>query len=120
MSPEDEAMHEHDPERRLERRAEDPAGRPTPFVDGPTGPAPIATEYRGDPSAEGDRGGEHGAFGGFVAGTAVAGPVGGAIGGVVGATIGSAAEATSDADVRDDEIDAAEQTSESTVSNSDR
>jgi len=119
MSVEDERMHEHDPERRLERRAEDPAGRPTPFVDGPTGPSPIASELRGDPAAEGDRGGERGAFGGVVAGTAAAGPVGGVVGGVVGATIGSAAEASSDADVRDDDVDAAEHTGDSTVSNAD-
>ena len=45
-----------EPERgRDERRAIDPAGRREPYVDGPTGPAPLATELRGDPGDEGDR-----------------------------------------------------------------
>jgi hypothetical protein len=75
-----------------EQRAVDPAGRPEPYVDGPTGPAPLATESRGDPGAEDDRRTEGGAAGGALAGTAVAGPVGGVVGGVVGATIGAAAD----------------------------
>ena len=80
-----------EPERgAYERRSADPAGRPVPFVDGPTGPAPLASELRGDPGEEGDRRGEGGALAGAVGGTAVAGPVGGAIGAVVGGVVGSA------------------------------
>jgi hypothetical protein len=74
-----------------------------PYAEGPTGSAPLATEYHGDPGAEGDRQAEGGAVGGVVAGTAVAGPVGGVIGGVVGATIGTAAEEGSDVDAETEE-----------------
>lgn len=112
-------IREHDPERDLERTANDPAEREVPFVDGPTGPAPLATEYRGDPGGEGDRQAEGGAMGGALAGTAVGGPIGGVIGGVIGATIGSAAEGSSN-DRRDDDTDAAELPSETSVSQADR
>jgi len=112
------AGEQREPERDLEHRAYDPANREVPFVDGPTGPAPLASELRGDPGDDGDRQGEGGAMGGALAGTAVAGPVGGAIGGVIGATIGTAAEAGSN-DEADDETDAADSPSASTVSNTD-
>jgi hypothetical protein len=81
-----------------EHPVQDPAGRPEPYVQGPTGPTFGASELRGDPGAEGDRGTEGGAVGGVIAGTAAAGPIGGAIGGVVGATIGSAADSGDDQD----------------------
>jgi hypothetical protein len=111
--------HQSEPERDLERRAYDPGSREVPYVDGPTGPAPIASELRGDPGDEGDRQGEGGAMGGAVAGTAVAGPVGGVVGGVIGATIGTAAETGSNDDAGD-RSDSADLPSESTVSNTDR
>ena len=76
-----------------ERRAIDPAGRPEPYVEGPTGPAPLATELRGDPGDEGDRRGEGGAAAGALTGTAVAGPVGGVVGAVAGGALGTADEA---------------------------
>ena len=74
------------------RTASDPESRPEPYASGPTGPAPLATELRGDPGAEGDREAEGGTATGVVAGTAMGGPIGGVIGGVVGATIGSVAD----------------------------
>jgi len=73
-----------------EERVVDPAGRPEPYVQGPTGPAPLATEMRGDPGAEGDRRSQGGAAGGAIAGTAVAGPIGGVVGGLAGGAIGTA------------------------------
>lgn len=82
----------------LERLVADPAGRPEPYVQGPTGPTFGGSELRGDPGADGDRGAEGGALGGVIAGTAAAGPVGGVVGGVVGATIGSAADSGDDED----------------------
>ncbi len=83
----------HEPERGPgEHRVEDPAGRPEPYVMGPTGPAPVASELRGDPGSEGDRRGEGGAAAGALAGTAVAGPVGAVVGGVAGGALGSAAD----------------------------
>jgi len=92
---------QQEPERgRDERRAIDPAGRPEPYVEGPTGPAPLATELRGDPGDEGDRRGEGGAAAGALTGMAVAGPVGGVVGAVAGGTLGTAGEA---ADPTDDE-----------------
>ena len=106
-------------EANIDGRAFDPAGRPEPYVDGPTGPAPLASELRGDPGEDGDRQGEGGAMGGALAGTAVAGPLGGLIGGVVGATIGTAAEGTSDEHLPDDERDA-DMPSDTSVSNVDR
>ena len=93
-----ERSHHEDP-------VTDPAGRPEPYVDGPTGPAPLASELRGDPGADGDRAAEGGAVGGVIAGTAAAGPLGGVVGGVVGATIGTAADSGDD---RDETVDAAE------------
>jgi hypothetical protein len=107
-----------EPERDLERRAHDPAEREVPFVDGPTGPAPLASELRGDPGDAGDRKGEGGAMAGALGGMAVGGPVGGAVGGVVGAVIGSAAETGSN-DEAADQRDAAEEPSGSSVSNAD-
>jgi hypothetical protein len=73
-------------------------GKREPYVAGPTGPAPLASELRGDPGEEGDRSAEGGTAAGVLAGTAVAGPVGGVIGGVVGATIGSAADEDAEID----------------------
>ena len=73
-----------------ERRVEDAAGRRTPYVQGPTGPAPLATELHGDPGADGDRRGEGGAAAGALAGTAVSGPVGGVVGALAGGTLGTA------------------------------
>ena len=75
-----------------EERVEDPAGRPEPYVKGPTGSAPLATEFRGDPGAEGERGAEGGAAAGAVAGTSLAGPVGGVIGAMAGGALGTAAD----------------------------
>lgn len=94
-----------EPERgEYEQQLADPAGRRVPFVEGPTGASPLASELRGDPESEGDRRGETGAMGGAIAGTAVAGPVGGVVGGVVGATLGAAAE-RGDKDARDAELE---------------
>jgi hypothetical protein len=73
-------------------------GRREPYVAGPTGPAPLASELRGDPGDEGDRSAEGGTAAGVVAGAAAAGPVGGVVGGVVGAVIGSAADEDADVD----------------------
>ena len=82
-----------EPERgREEAPVTDPAGRREPYVDGPTGPAPLASELRGDPGAEGDRRGEGGAVAGAIAGTSVAGPVGGVVGAVAGGALGSAGD----------------------------
>lgn len=118
MSDRDELHPERDegpaePERgAYERRSEDPAGRITPFVDGPTGPSPLASELRGDPGAEGDRRGEGGAIGGAIGGTAVAGPVGGVVGAVVGAVVGSA----QDDDPRDPDAGSAQPGTQSNTS----
>jgi len=88
-----------DPERgKDEDRVTDPAGRPEPYVDGPTGPAPLATELRGDPGGEGDRRGEGGAVAGAITGTTVAGPVGGVVGAMAGGAIGTASIDEPDAD----------------------
>ena len=114
---------QHEPERDLEREARDPAGRTkVTFVDGPTGPAPLATEFRGDPGHdEADRTAEGSAAGGALTGTALAGPLGGVVGGVVGATIGSAAEATTNADEgASDDRDSSETLSDQRVANTDR
>ena len=73
-----------------EAQVRDPAGRPEPYVDGPTGPAPVSSELHGDPGAEGDRGGEGGAVAGAIAGTSLAGPVGGVVGALAGGAIGTA------------------------------
>jgi hypothetical protein len=73
-----------------EQQVRDPAGRTEPYVEGPTGPAPLATELRGDPGADGERRSEGGAAAGAIAGTAVAGPIGGVVGGLAGGAIGSA------------------------------
>jgi hypothetical protein len=73
-----------------EHRVADPAGRTEPYVQGPTGPAPLATELRGDPGAEGDRQSQGGAAAGVIAGTAAAGPIGGVVGGLAGGAIGTA------------------------------
>lgn len=81
-------------------------GQREPYVAGPTGPAPLATELRGDPGDEGDRAAEGGTATGIVAGAAAAGPVGAAVGGVVGATIGTAAD-------EDEEVDDPGRTAES-------
>lgn len=67
-----------DPHDDIERGSEetpvaDPAGRPVPFVDGPTGMAPLSSELRGDPSLEADRNAETGAVGGAIAGTSLTG-----------------------------------------------
>ena len=86
-----------------EATLDDPARRAVPFVEGPTGASPLASELRSDPEEDGDRRGEKGAMGGVLAGTAVAGPIGGVIGGVVGATAGAAAE---DDEVRDARLEA--------------
>ena len=75
-----------------EERVEDPAGRPEPYVKGPTGAAPLATELRGDPGDEGDRKGEGGAAAGAIAGTSLAGPVGGVVGAMAGGALGGAAD----------------------------
>lgn len=82
-----------------EERVWDPAGRPEPYVAGPTGPAPVASELRGDPGAEGDRGSEGGAAAGAITGTSLAGPVGGVVGALAGGAIGTAT-------IDDDESDA--------------
>jgi hypothetical protein len=74
------------------RRADDPHGRPEPYVAGPTGVAPLSSELRGDPGDEGDREAEGGAAGGTLVGAALGGPVGAVVGGVGGAVIGSAAD----------------------------
>lgn len=74
----------------------DPMGRRVPFVEGPTGSAPLATELHGDPEAEGDRRSETGAVGGAIAGTAAAGPIGGMIGAVTGGVAGAAVEGADD------------------------
>jgi hypothetical protein len=80
------------------RRADDPHGRPEPYVTGPTGPAPLASELRGDPGAEGDRGAEGGAAAGTVVGAAVGGPIGAVVGGVGGTVVGGVADDESNSD----------------------
>lgn len=37
-----------------DERVVDPAGRPTPYVTGPTGPSPISSELRGAPELDED------------------------------------------------------------------
>jgi hypothetical protein len=74
-------------------------GEREPYVAGPTGPAPLASELRGDPGSEDDRAAEGGTAAGVVGGAAVGGPVGAIVGGAIGATIGSAAD--DDAEVDD-------------------
>jgi hypothetical protein len=93
MSERDDSVMEHGPHA---RRVEDPAGRPTPFVEGPTGPAPVSSELRGDPGEDGERRAESGAVAGAVAGTGAAGPLGGMVGAVAGGLAGTAAEVTAD------------------------
>lgn len=78
----------------------DPAGRPTPYVAGPMGAAPLATELRGDP--EEDRGGDTGAVGGAIAGTSLAGPLGGMAGAVAGGVAGAELEDDDDGAPGDD------------------
>ena len=73
-------------------------GQREPYVAGPTGPAPLASELRGDPGGTGDRSAEGGTAAGVVGGAAVAGPVGAAVGGAVGAALGSAADEDADVD----------------------
>jgi hypothetical protein len=82
-----------EPERGLDDQVtEDPAGRTEPYVQGPTGRAPVSSELRGDPGAEGDRQGEGGAVAGAIAGTSLAGPVGGVVGAVAGGALGAVAD----------------------------
>lgn len=80
-----------------EKRTEDPAGRPEPYVEGPTGPAPLGSELRGDPDGEGQRRSEAGAVAGAIAGTSLGGPLAGVAGAVTGGAAGAALE-----DDRDD------------------
>ena len=93
VAPADEQQSMDEPQRGAdERRLADPAAREVPFVDGPTGQSPLASELRGDPDLEGDRRGETGAMGGAIAGTAMAGPLGGVVGAVVGGAAGAVLE----------------------------
>jgi hypothetical protein len=94
-----------EPERDQDTPVRDPAGRREPYVEGPTGPTPLASELRGDPGADGDRGGEGGAAGGALTGTALAGPVGGVVGALAGGAIGTASIDAPGEDGSDDAVD---------------
>lgn len=79
-----------EPERGSDAEVGDPVDRGTPYVEGPTGSAPLSSELHGDPGAHGDRRSEGGAAAGAIAGTAVGGPIGGVVGGLAGGAIGTA------------------------------
>lgn len=103
-----------------EQRVEDPAGRPEPYVSGPTGPAPVASELRGDPGAEGDRRGEGGALAGAITGTALAGPVGGVVGAVAGGTLGTVGDEGAEVTDADNEDPAHHQAGEAYTTHTDK
>ena len=83
-----------------ERRVSDPADRAVPFVDGPTGAAPLSSELRGDPYADGDERTETGAKAAVIKGTSLAGPIGGVVGGLLGGVAGTGSEDDQATDAR--------------------